>query len=473
LFPIPLPAVLVDIETTGGHVTGDRITEIAIIEITESGTSEWSTLINPGIHIPLSIQSLTGISNAMVASAPRFEQVAKEILLRLQDKLFIAHNVRFDYGFIRNEFARLGHQFTAPLLCTVKLSRSLYPEHKSHSLANIIARHRIAVQDRHRALADTRATLAFMQLALAEKGDEKFTAAVRKQSGKASAPPGLPSDLIDQLPNQPGVYYFWSERRELLYIGKSLDIRKRVLSHFSSDHKAAKEMAICQQTRDITWDITSGELSALIREAQQIKALQPLYNRRLRRLTSLCSIYLQEDAQGVLRPQIAEAAELTRARSRLYGLFANQKKARDALKEIGSVQGLCNYVTGLEAPNKRPCMAYQLKRCKGLCAGEQSAVAHNVQLMAGLESLALRTWPYPGPIALIETHPVSGDETHFIIHNWCLLGIAQEPDDYVTILRGEHLNENTTPQLDKDIYRYLAKAIVKAGSGYCVRQLKI
>src|SRR6187402_1042303 len=176
---ISLPAVLIDVETTGGNVTYDRITEIGIVEIYENEIREWSTLINPGMKIPMGIQRLTGITDAMVASAPRFEQVAKEILLRIKGKLFIAHNVRFDYGFIRNEFARLAYSFKAPLMCTVKLSRSLYADRSGHSLEKIIERHQIFVTNRHRALDDARATYKFLEIAEEEHGVDSFRIAVK------------------------------------------------------------------------------------------------------------------------------------------------------------------------------------------------------------------------------------------------------------------------------------------------------
>lgn len=452
---VPVPCVIVDIETTGGNVAYDRITEIGIVEVTEDGVTEWSTLVNPRTHIPETIQRITGITNEMVSSAPYFEQVAKEILLRLQDKLFIAHNVRFDHGFIRNEFARLAYTFKSKLLCTVKLSRTLYADRDGHSLEKIIARHQISVTHRHRALDDARATYKFITIAEEEKGEELVSAAIKHQYRKESMPANFNSELIEGLPNSPGVYYFWGENRELLYIGKSINIRKRVLSHFTADHKSSKEMKICQQTRNITFDKTSGELSALILESRKVKDLQPIYNRRLRRISSFYSIHLKEGKDGILTPQIFPIAEIPDGRKKLYGLFPSNKKAKDAIQLISDEHSLCYHACGLEKPNGRACTSHQVKKCKGYCVGKYPSLLHNVKLLQGFSALALKTWPYDGPVALIEKSQNGEKEHHLIIDNWCILGVSESISDYTEILQSKLI-----PQIDKDIYRYLVTAIL-------------
>lgn len=456
---ISLPAVLIDVETTGGNVTFDRVTEIGIVEIYENEIREWSTLINPGIRIPAGVQRLTGITDAMVASAPRFEQVAKEILQRIKGKLFIAHNARFDYGFIRNEFARLAYSFKAPLMCTVKLSRALYAHSTGHSLEKIIERHQIFVSHRHRALDDAKATYKFLEIAEEEHGIEKFRQAIKNQYRQESLPAQLDSAVIARLPNRPGVYYFWGENKELLYIGKSISIRKRVLSHFTSDHKAAKEMRICQQTRDITWDTTAGELSALILESQKIKQLQPIFNRKLRWQSNLHAISLEENAMGWLTPQVRLARESIRSHKKIYGLFPSIKKAKEAIKLISDEYQLCYCACGLEPVSNRPCLRYQLKKCGGLCAGVQHYLNHNIQMLQGFAELALKTWPYPGPVALIESQDNEEQARHLIIDNWCVLGTTSNEFDYQDIIEGA-----VAPSLDKDIYKYLVDAILGESS---------
>ena len=454
---VPLPCAIVDIETTGGNVTYDRITEIGIVEVTEDGVKEWSTLINPRIKIPETIQRLTGITNAMVESAPYFEQVAKEIVLRLQGKLFIAHNVRFDYGFIKNEFLRLAYPFKAKLMCTVKLSRNLYADCDGHSLEKIIARHQIFVTHRHRALDDAKAAYKFMTIAEEEHGEEKVKAAIAHQYRKESLPSNFDAGLIDGLPNSPGVYYFWGENKELLYVGKSISIRKRVLSHFTADHKSSREMKICQQTRNITFDKTSGELSALILESIKVKELQPIYNRRLRRISTFYSIQLTEENNGLLTPKISPISEMPATKQKMYGLFASVKKAKDTLQSISDEYALCYYACGLEKANNRACSSHQIKRCSGYCTGKLAPIMHNIKMLEGLSSIALKTWPYKGPVALVEksSSSESGVQHYLIVDNWCVLDSTSDLTEY-----SQKPFDNYTPQIDKDIYRYLVEAIL-------------
>ena len=467
--PLRLPGVdgplaIVDIETTGGSVTRDRITEIGIVEVDAQGVREWSTLINPQMPIPRSIQGLTGISDEMVAKAPLFAQVAKEIVQRLEGKTFIAHNVRFDYGFIRNAFADLGFTLSLDLLCTVKLSRALYPEHKRHGLEAIIQRFGIAADSRHRALADARATYQFLCLAAQDRPAEAVMAAVQVQTRRPSLPPGLDPAILEQLPGGPGVYYFYGENNSLLYVGKSVDIRKRVLSHFTGDRVSAKAMNLCQQIRDIQAAPTTGELSALLLESQEIKQKQPLFNRRLRRLSSLYTLQLEEDENGLLRPVVVDAREASRSR-RMYGLFPSKKKARELLLGVGKTAGLCDHVVVTPAALGNACMSRQLKRCKGLCTGDWSVLHHNTALMDALAEQALKAWPYPGPVVLLERsgEKDSAPYTAFVLDNWCLLHTQKgvgEPDWDELGTTG-----NEPAVLDRDIYRYLVKVMLKPGKG--------
>lgn len=473
------PLAIVDIETTGGSVTRDRITEIGIVEVTDDGVREWSTLINPQMAIPRTIQALTGINDDMVADAPLFEQVAKDIVTRLEGKIFVAHNVRFDYGFIRNIFGELGYPLNLDLLCTVKLSRALYPEHKRHSLETLITRFGIEAQARHRALDDARATYHFMCKALADKSPEAFMAAVQSQTRRPSLPPAIAPNILDELPNAPGVYYFYGEKDALLYVGKSVNIRKRVMSHFTADRASDKEMAMCQQVREIRTQVTTGELSALLLESQEVKQKQPIYNRRLRRLSTLYTIQLHEGSNGLLSPH-AVAVQDAERQLKMYGLFPSAQKARNALTEPAKTFGLCDHVVlasgkakatqlhsdATEGKESAPCMGRQLNRCRGLCTGDINVLQHNVFLMDALAKLALQTWPFDGPIALVEsTAPTQAEQCHtlFIIDNWCLLsqqqinGALSEGE----IKRLALSQPESPPVLDRDIYRYLVKVVLQ------------
>ena len=226
------PLAFVDLETTGATATSDRITEIGIVEVYADGTvREWQQLVNPGTRIPPFIEQLTGISNEMVADAPTFAAVAAETLRRLEGRLFIAHNARFDYGFLKNEFKRLGVTFRAPVLCTVKLSRTLYPQFHRHNLDSLIERHGLQADARHRALADAQLIHQFWQKIHVDRSSDEIEAALSKLNARPSLPPHLDASLIDDLPDTPGVYLFYGEKSDSgdlpLYIGKAKEIRQR------------------------------------------------------------------------------------------------------------------------------------------------------------------------------------------------------------------------------------------------------
>src|SRR5574343_1157952 len=206
------PLAFVDLETTGATAGEDRITEIGIVEVDPDGSvREWQQLVNPGQPIPPFIEQLTGISNAMVADAPPFAAVADEVLRRLEGRLFIAHNARFDYGFLKNEFKRLGVEFRSTVACTVKLSRALYPEHHRHNLDSLIKRHGLHAEGRHRALADAQLIHQFWQKIHVHRSSEEIEAALKKQNARPSLPPNLDPAVIDDLPETPGVYLFHGE----------------------------------------------------------------------------------------------------------------------------------------------------------------------------------------------------------------------------------------------------------------------
>lgn len=441
--------VFVDLETTGSTGTVDRITEIGIVELNEEGeVREWSSLVNPQTSIPGFIQSLTGITNEMVADAPTFAELADEVLAKLHGRLFVAHNARFDYGFLKCEFKRLGLDFKAPVLCTVKLSRKLFPQYSKHSLDALIDRHKLHMPARHRALADAAVLRQFWQMLQTQWPADELLQAVDELTGRSSWPVHLDPALLDELPERHGVYLFHGEQDLLLYIGKANNLRQRVLSHFSADHRAAKEMSLSQQVRRVTWVEMPGELGALLKEAQLIKQWQPTHNRRLRRTNELCTWKLvtadgDEDASSTL--ELAWARDLDWGRQdQVYGLFGSQKDAHKTLREIAESAQLCLVVLGLDkVPTGRPCFGYQLRRCSGACIGLESLADHSRRLRNVMADWRVQTWPYGGPIAIQE-----GRGWH-VLDAWCYLGTAYSDEDVATLLR------QGRPTFDKDTYKLL------------------
>jgi DNA polymerase III subunit epsilon len=278
------PLAIVDLETTGANASWDRITEIAVIEVDRGEISgEWSTLVNPQTAIPPAIQALTGITNDMVADAPTFAELARPLHERLAGRVVVAHNARFDYGFLRQAFEREGIRYAARTLCTVKLSRHLYPGHARHNLDSLIARHGLRCRERHRALGDADAVWQFLRVAAAEHGAEALADAARRVAKQPSLPAHIESEVIDAVPEGPGVYLFFGDGGAPLYVGKSVSMRSRVLTHFADGLRSSRELELARQVRRIDWQRTAGELGALLREAELVKALAPVFNRRRRR----------------------------------------------------------------------------------------------------------------------------------------------------------------------------------------------
>lgn len=450
--------LFVDLETTGANPIVDRITEIGIVEVEGEKVTHWSTLVNPEVPIPPFIQNLTGISDAMVATAPVFGELAEDVLARLQGGLFIAHNARFDYGFLRNAFKAAGHTLRADVLCTVKLSRKLFPEHARHNLDALVQRHGLQALGRHRALADADLLWQFWQKIGCEVPAEDFSAALAQLLQRPSTPTHLAPEALDDMPDTPGVYLFYGENDALLYVGKSVRLRQRVLSHFNGDHRLFQDMRMSQQIHRLEWRETGGEVGALLLEAQLIKDRQPIHNRVLRRQRELCTWQLPSPDNAQAQPVLAYARDVDFASTQnLYGLFSSRKKAEASLREIAESHQLCLVMLGLEnrVQAGKPCFAHQLRRCAGACCGKEPQALHHARLLTALAGLKLTTWPYDGPVALVESAPGGTARQAHVVHNWCYLGSANAEEDVWALL--EH--SPARPAFDVDTYKILLRAL--------------
>ncbi len=445
--------VLLDLETTGGNPVISRITEIAAVRV-EQGVevARWSRLVNPQCRIPAFIQSLTGISDQMVQDAPRFEQVSDELLALLDGAVLVAHNARFDHGFLVHEFARIGVTLNVKTLCSVRLSRKLYPQHKSHSLDSIMQRHGLTTMSRHRAMGDVDLVLAWLAQAVQDLGlDVVSSHAAKLLQGSAALPAHLETDLRD-IPDTPGVYLFYGEGPIPLYIGKSVTIRSRVMSHFQASIAQPREMRMAQEIRRIEWRDTAGELGALLLEARLVKEMQPIFNRQLRRERSLCAWELAQDP--AVRPllRLVRGEELQpEAFARMYGVYRSKNQAIDSLQAIVIKHSLCPQVLGLETGQGR-CFAHQLRRCKGVCCGEEAPALHRARLQMALAAQQLQVWPYAGRIGLREHNEATGKTEVHVFDQWCLLATLHDESQLADL--PSH-TRNTA--FDLDTYRLLLK----------------
>src|SRR5439155_108920 len=442
----------VDLETTGMATGADRVTEVGIVRIDEGAqVSEWSSLVNPECSIPAAIQALTGISNAMVAAAPTCRQIDDDVAAQVQGAVFVAHNARFDYGFLKHEFARLGRSFTAKVLCTVKLSRRLYPETGPHNLDALIARHSLAAADRHRALGDARILWQFVQALYRDKADAEIDAAVGRILKGPSLPPQLPADALDTIPDAPGVYRFYGLNALPLYVGKSVNLRARIAAHFSADYRSASDLRLSAEITRIEIEETAGELGALLRESQLVKTLLPAYNQRLRRRADMValSVAAEPEAPDYVRSDVIEADAL----ENLYGPFASRRQARETLRAVAAEAALCWTALGLER-RTGPCFARQLRKCAGACIGAESSAAHHARLREALARYALKPWPYAGTIGVVESSLIGERIELHVFRDWCWLGTARDESDLYAILE-------TPPRaaFDLDIYRLLVKRL--------------
>ncbi|MEO6929840.1 MAG: exonuclease domain-containing protein [Casimicrobiaceae bacterium] len=440
----------VDLETTGMRAAADRITEIAVVTVDCGGNhapaqvEQWSTLVDPEVPIPPVIQVLTGITDAMVRRAPTFSSIAGEVARRLDGRVFIAHNARFDHGFLKHAFERLGRPFHARALCTVKLSRRLFPDADGHGLDAIIARHALTVANRHRALGDALALWQFVQVLYATHAADTIASEAKRILRIPSLPPRLAADAIDSLPECAGVYRFYGDNPMPLYVGKAINLRERVAAHFSSDWRRETDLRLSAEIRRIEYETTAGELGALLREATLVKSLMPAHNRALRRRADSGVLRL---APG-LPPQFVAAAGIeTLAGS--YGPFSSKRAARALLRELASEHRLCLSRMKLEKRDG-PCFARQLGRCDGACVGAESGDAHDERLARALAPKAIARWPYAGAAVIRECDGERCDA--HVIRDWRWVGSARDDGELALLA-----SQRPSAAFDLDITRLLLR----------------
>ncbi len=447
---LPAKLAFVDVETTGGSLRSDSIIEIGIVRVEDGQvTQTFKTVIDPQQFIPEQIFQLTGINPSEIEGAPTFRQIHDQVLELLSDCVLVAHNARFDYGFLKQEFSRLGISFSSKHCCTVKLSRSLFPQHKHHNLDVVIERFGFQCEHRHRAYDDAFVLWQFYQAIQMMFPVDVVEEAVTRALQRPSIPIKLPVEILDALPEKPGVYIFYGSNRAPLYVGKSINLRQRVLSHFSQDYASSTEMKISQQIESIETIETAGELGALFKESQLVKEMQPLYNRKLRHSHSLVCLRAGQDKEGYFTVTIEPVKSLDPEHlDEILATAKSIKQAKELLLALADEHTLCQKLLGID---HRPgsCFGHQLGKCQGGCQGKELPALYNLRFAEAFKDSRLQSWPYAQPILIEEKSPWEDRSEGFIFDKWCLVGS-------VSVRDGGH-QIHTLPQtaFDLDMYKIL------------------
>jgi DNA polymerase-3 subunit epsilon len=443
-----------DVETTGADPREDRITEVGLALVDDGQPSEeWSSLINPGREIPAGIETLTGITNEMVAQAPGFAEVSLDLAARLQGRLLVAHNARFDYAFLRQEFRRAGMSFEARVLCTVRLSRALFPGERRHNLDALIERFGLSCPARHRALPDAR-VLIDLARAMAERvAPEAFAAAVDAAIRTPQLPEGLDPALFENLPDAPGVYVLHDPAGAPLFAGKAMNLRTQVLAHLADRGPKAQELRAALQAGALEWTPTAGPLGAALRQLRLVATAAPRHNRPPRVHNEAWALHWHPAAEAAALVDLqAEGPAL----SDLFGPFRSRHDAAAALRGLSREFALCARVLGLES-GSGPCSSSATGRCS-VCTGTESRLAHAIRLTQALSRLRLPPWPFAGTVAIVEEDPAHTRRELHVARDWRYLGSARTPAE-----AHELAAARAQPSFDVDVFRALRRALDEPG----------
>lgn len=370
---------ILDIETTGGQYNEEGITEIAIYKFDgHEVVDQFISLVNPEKPIQPFVVKLTGINNAMLNSAPKFYEIAKRIIEITEDCIIVAHNAQFDYRILRTEFTRLGYDFQRKNLCTVELSKKLIPDQPSYSLGKLVRALGIPMADRHRATGDALATVKLFKMLLAKDLEKEIVKSfIKTEIEKGLAPKLL--DIVSKLPSTTGIYYIHKENGDLIYIGKSRNIKKRVNQHFTGASSKSKKIQL--EVFDVTYEESGSELIALLKESEEIKINKPKYNRSLKKSIFPWSLYSEKDRNGYIALKIKK----TDARKKELASFSSPIEAQSALFKITDSYQLCQKINGLETV-KSHCFPFELNQCNGACIQKEPSEEYNIRVESFFEN---------------------------------------------------------------------------------------
>lgn len=444
--------VIVDVETTGGSPGANRLIEIGIVRI-ENGreVSRFQSLINPSQSVPIFVQRLTGISDNDLVSAPPFEAIADEVEAQLRDALFVGHNVRFDYDFIRFELRRLSRRYQADTLCSARLSRALYPEHKRHNLSELIGRHGLSVSSRHRALDDAQAVWDFFQKSVQEVGTNRFFDVFEKLVAGRPVETRIPAQRFQNVPASPGCYLFRGANKEVLYVGKSGNLRERILGHFYGDFENTRDGLVLPQACDMEWFRSPGELSALFLEAELNEKFQPVFAKKAKPNSGMICAVVSPEKEHF--PWVELLPELKVAdKNSVLGFYRGFREAKQALLAIAEKNKICRKVLGIER-GLGACSGVAQGQCDGVCNDASKTAEHLKKMQRAFQRSGTATWPFSGAIVIDERNSETSDQGEaFVVRNWLLMARIRYDGDAQRVFKVQQ-------GLDRDQFKVLKKII--------------
>ncbi|WP_160115461.1 3'-5' exonuclease family protein [Marinobacterium lutimaris] len=445
--------LVLDCQSTGPRPTRDRLIAVTLTLIEQSKVrNQWQTLINPQMRVADRSFAPLGIANGDLDAAPDFASIASLLETMLTGRVLLAHHARLQYAFLKQEFRRVGVRFNARPICTLKLLRQLLPGQQDYTLNHLCSLFGISASH-YRDIAQNSDRLVQLLAALErELPAAQLESAYRSQLSHRALPAAISKQMLDAIPDLPGVYRFYGDNDRLLYIGKSVGLRSRILSHFNQDHSDHREMRLAETVQRIEHELCLSDFSAQLLESEQIKALSPAYNRRLRRTQTLWQIVLKPDANGYLGISFVSAGmdepDLITQR---YGLFRNRTQAQQRITRLIDEQGICRKTAWLEkGALGKPCFGFQLHRCRGACCGKESPKDFNARLLAAMDKLRNQTWPWQGPV-LVEESGDARKDLH-LIEQWVYYGKVRGQDK-----AHERLASDERPAFDLDSYRILLR----------------
>jgi DNA polymerase-3 subunit epsilon len=415
---------IVDIETTGSYAAGNGIIEIAVRVFDGTQVIEqFETLINPGQRIPRYIQAFTGITNEMVEDAPYFEEVAEKLFTILQGNIFVAHNVNFDYSFVKNHLQLYGYTLNTKKLCTVRLSRQIFPGYPSYSLGNLCHSIGIQLENRHRAGGDADATVTLFRLLLQHDKKEVINTSLKRNSKEQTLPPNVPKAHFDALPSSPGVYYFHDSKGVVVYVGKAKDIRKRVSSHFSNNSDSKQKQNFVRHIHAISFQPTATELMACILESTEIKRLWPAFNNAQKKPEEVFGIFMYEDQAGYMRLAI----EKKRKHANPIYTFHYKVDGHGVIRKLMQEFELCPKLCFMQTDND-PCQGVVDDHCKGACEKTETPQVYNQRVLQAIASLTAR------PSYIVLDQGLNEEELSCImVIKGSFFGMGYLPKDFNTI----------------------------------------